>query len=82
MLVGPSSGAVLKVACEVANRPEMAGKTVVAVQASSGVRYLAHPLWEAEKTEAGAALPVPPNLEDEFPILRWSSEDYAPPVKE
>lgn len=82
MLVGPSSGAVLKVACEVANRPEMAGKNVIAVQASSAVRYLAHPLWEAEKTEAGEALPVPPNLEDEFPLLRWSSGDYVPPAKE
>jgi cysteine synthase len=82
MLVGPSSGAVIKVACEVANRPEMAGKTVVAIQASSAVRYLAHPLWADEKAEAGSALPVPPNLEDEYPILRWSSEDYVHPAKE
>ena len=81
-MVGPSSGAVVKCAVEVANRPEMAGKTVVAIQASNAIRYVAHPMWMADKEEAGAALPVPPNLEDEFPILRWDSSSYVPPSKE
>jgi len=81
IMVGPSSGATVKCAVDVAKRPEMAGKLVVVISASNAVRYMMHPVWAAVKEEAVAALPVPPNLEDEFPILRWSSEDYVPPAK-
>lgn len=81
LLIGPSSGAVVKIGCDLAKQPEFAGKNIVVIQASSAIRYVAHPLWEATKTEAAAALPVPPNLEEEFPVLRWSSEDYMPPPK-
>ena len=31
--------------------------------------------------EAEAALPVPPDIDNEFPVLRWKSEDYVPPEK-
>ena len=82
LLVGPTSGAVVKICCEMACRSEFAGKTIVGIVASSGIRYTKHPMWEAERLEAEAALPVPPDIETEFPILRWKSEDYVPPVKD
>ncbi len=81
LLVGPSSGAVVKVCADIASRPESEGKTIVGVVASSGIRYVKHPMWEALRTEADTALPTPPDLENEFPILRWKSEDYVPPEK-
>lgn len=81
LLVGPTSGAVVKVCADIACRPESEGKTIVGVVASSGIRYVKHPMWQAERTEADAALPLPPDLENEFPILRWKSEDYVPPEK-
>ena len=34
-----------------------------------------------ERLEAEAALPVPPDIDNEFPVLRWKSEDYVPPEK-
>ena len=71
----------MKVCAEIACRPESAGKTIVGVVASSGIRYVKHPMWLPQRTEADAALPVPPDLETEFPILRWKSEDYVPPEK-
>ena len=79
LLVGPTSGAVVKVCADIACRPESEGKTIVGVVASSGIRYVKHPMWEPQRTEADAALPVPPDLENEIPILRWKSEDYVPP---
>jgi len=79
LLVGPTSGAVVKVCADIASRPESEGKTIVGVVASSGIRYVKHPMWEAQRTEADAALPMPPDLENEIPILRWKSEDYVPP---
>jgi len=82
LLVGPSSGAAIKVAIDVAKRPEMKGKTIVALQASSAIRYVSHPMWEAQKLEGAAALPVPPDLDTEFPIVRWKSEDWVPPPKD
>jgi len=82
LLVGPSSGAAIKVGVEVASRPEMKGKTIVVLQASSAIRYVSHPMWEAQKLEGAAALPMPPDLETEFPIVRWKSEDYVPPPKD
>lgn len=81
LLVGPSSGAAIKVAVDIAKRDEMAGKTIVVLQASSAIRYVSHPMWEALKTEGAAALPVPPDLETQFPSVRWKSEDYVPPPK-
>ena len=82
LLVGPSSGAAVKVAIDIAKRPEMKGKTIVVLQASSAIRYVSHPMWEAQKLEGAAALPMPPDLETEFPIVRWKSEDYVPPPKD
>ncbi len=79
--VGPSSGAAIKVAVDVAQRPEMAGKTIVVLQASSAIRYVNHPMWENEKIEASAALPVPPDLETAEPKCRWRSSDFVPPPK-
>jgi len=81
LLVGPTSGAVVKVCADIACRPESKGKTIVGIVASSGIRYVKHPMWEAQRSEADAALPLPPDLENEFPILRWKSEDYVPPQK-
>lgn len=81
LLVGPSSGAVVKVCADIASRPESKGKTIVGVVASSGIRYVKHPMWEALRAEADTALPTPPDLENEFPILRWKSEDYVPSEK-
>ena len=79
LLVGPSSGAAIKVGVEIAKRPEMKGKTIVVLQASSAIRYVSHPMWEAQKVEGKEALPIPPDLETEIPIVRWRSEDYVPP---
>merc|ERR1719440_1529426 len=52
MMVGPSAGAALKVACDLAVREEAAGKTIVVMQASHGIRYVNHPMWAAVKKEA------------------------------
>ena len=68
-----------KICCDIACRPESAGKTIVGIVASSGIRYVKHPMWEAQRVEAEAALPVPPDIDTEFPVLRWKSEDYVPP---
>ena len=81
LLVGPSSGAAIKVGVEMAKRPEMMGKTVVVLSASSAIRYVSHPMWEGQKVEAAAALPIPPDLETEIPVCRWMSENYVPPPR-
>ena len=79
LLVGPSTGAACKVAADVACRPEAAGKTVVVVFPSSGIRYVMHPMWAELKAEAAEPLAPPPDFSNEPPLLRWKSEDYVPP---
>lgn len=51
LLVGISSGATIWSAMEVGKRPEMAGKNIVVIAASSGERYLSTPLAEKAREE-------------------------------
>eukprot|EP00668_Euglena_longa_P037404 GGOE01048156.1.p1 GENE.GGOE01048156.1~~GGOE01048156.1.p1 ORF type:complete len:358 (+),score=108.65 GGOE01048156.1:26-1075(+) len=71
LLVGPTSGAVCKVALDVARRPEMEGKSIVTLFASSGIRYTTHPMWAHERVEGAEALPA--NAGDGDSLLRWAS---------
>lgn len=73
MMVGPSSGAAIKVALDIGCRPEAKDKTIVVVVPSHGIRYGLHPLWAALKEEAAKALPSPPVGDKEAPVLQWDS---------
>jgi len=75
IMVGPSSGATLKVAVDLASREEAAGNTIVVVCASHAIRYTDHPLWAAAKDEVAQALPSPPNLDKHAPLLLWKSSN-------
>lgn len=46
LFVGISSGANVVAALRLAERPELAGTTIVTIGASTGERYLSTPLWE------------------------------------
>ena len=76
LMCGPSAGAALKVASEVASRPESAGKTIVVLLASHGIRYTTHPLWGGVKAEGAAALPSPPSLAKDIDCVQWRSEEH------
>lgn len=52
--VGISSGATIRAALEVGKRPEMAGKTIVAIAGSPGERYLSTPLAEKARQEVAS----------------------------
>jgi len=73
IMVGPSAGASIHYAMEVACRPDQAGKTIVVVVPSHAIRYTAHPLWGKVKEETVKALPNPPLGDKEAPILQWDS---------
>lgn len=55
--VGISSGAMIWAAIELAKRPEMAGKKIVTIAASSSERYISTPLGEAARMAASSAAP-------------------------
>ena len=77
-MVRPSAGCALKVACDLSVQAESAGKTIVVVVPSHGIRYSAHPMWAAVKKEAALALPVPPNMDKEVADVLWKSNEYTP----
>lgn len=54
IFVGISSGAAVKAALNVAEKPENKGKTVVVIIPSFGERYLSTPLFAKLKEEAEA----------------------------
>lgn len=56
LMVGISSGGVAHVAYEIANRPENAGKLIVAVLASHGERYLSTALYDFPGEEEPATV--------------------------
>jgi len=75
MMIGPSAGASLKVAFDIAARPEAAGKTIVVVIPSHALRYTKTPLWDELMAECARALPAIPVSAEEKPLLLWNSSD-------
>ena len=65
-------------ACDLIVKDECAGKTVVVMLASHGIRYVNHPMWAAVKKEATAALPAPPNMSKDIEDVQWKSSEYKP----
>ena len=59
--VGISAGAIFSAAVDVMSRPEMEGKTCVAIVPSFGERYFTHPMFEeiSEKAHALVKQPLP-----------------------
>jgi cysteine synthase A len=79
MMVGPSSGAAIKFAIDVAKRAESKGKVIVVVAPSHGIRYVSHALWGAVNAEAALALPagLVPCADKERGICLWDSSASA-----
>lgn len=74
MMVGPSAGAAMAHAVEIAKRPTSAGKTIVVLFASHAIRYTgAHPLWADLKAEATKGLIGCPAPSKENPFLMFDS---------
>ena len=68
-MAGPSSGAALRVARDVASELG-AGKRVVVILPSAGERYLTHPLFDAHRRQAEAELGLTDVAVDDMRELR------------
>ena len=79
LLVGPSSSATVHAALALARTPAAAGKTVVVLLASSGIRYVTHPMWATERGEADVAFPAKPATAAE-PLCLWRCETGGTPL--
>eukprot|EP00286_Rhodomonas_abbreviata_P022035 CAMPEP_0181310814 /NCGR_PEP_ID=MMETSP1101-20121128/12791_1 /TAXON_ID=46948 /ORGANISM="Rhodomonas abbreviata, Strain Caron Lab Isolate" /LENGTH=362 /DNA_ID=CAMNT_0023417477 /DNA_START=158 /DNA_END=1247 /DNA_ORIENTATION=+ len=75
ILCGISSGAAIKAALEIGNRPEMKGKRIVAVIPSFGERYLSTALFsellEESKAQAAEEVQARPSLSPKDVVDLW-----------